>query len=121
MIEADDVPDLQDLQALRTSIVANMRAVQLRAYDGNPESVAVVELLVPRPGPGQVLVACRAESITAVAKPKASLSMASCSYLGAHTNEITATGHLVLSWRLAGRLPTVSGPCAVKSASTEQE
>src|ERR1035437_8291224 len=93
MIEADDVPDLQDLQALRTSIVANMRAVQLRAYDGNPESVAVVELLVPRPGPGQVLVACRAESITAVAKPKASLSMASCSYLGAHTNEITATGH----------------------------
>ncbi len=28
---------------------------------------------------------------------------------------------LVLSWRLAGRLPTVSGPCPVKSASTEQE
>jgi len=33
-----------------------MRAVQLRAYDGNPESIAVVELPVPRPGPGQVLV-----------------------------------------------------------------
>jgi NADPH:quinone reductase-like Zn-dependent oxidoreductase len=33
-----------------------MRAVQLRAYDGNPESIAVVEMPVPRPGPGEVLV-----------------------------------------------------------------
>src|SRR5260370_10669905 len=33
-----------------------MRAVQLRAYDGAPESVGVVEMPVPRPGPGQVLV-----------------------------------------------------------------
>ena len=33
-----------------------MRAVQLRAYDGKPESIAVVEMPVPRPGPGEVLV-----------------------------------------------------------------
>ena len=33
-----------------------MRVVQLRAYDGNPESVSVVELPVPRPGAGEVLV-----------------------------------------------------------------
>jgi hypothetical protein len=64
MIEADDVPDLQDLQALRTSIVANMRGVQLRAYDGNPESVAVVELPVPRPRPGQVLVSCPGDCVS---------------------------------------------------------
>ena len=32
-----------------------MRAVQLRAYDGTPESIAV-EMPVPRPGPGEVLV-----------------------------------------------------------------
>jgi NADPH:quinone reductase-like Zn-dependent oxidoreductase len=40
-----------------------MRAVQLRAYDGNPESVAVVELPVPRPGPGQVLIRVAASPI----------------------------------------------------------
>src|SRR5215471_5301112 len=32
------------------------RAVQLRAYDGKPESIAVVEMPVPRPGRGEVLV-----------------------------------------------------------------
>jgi NADPH:quinone reductase len=38
------------------AIPDSMRAVQLRAYDGKPESVAVVEIPVPRPGPGEVLV-----------------------------------------------------------------
>jgi hypothetical protein len=33
-----------------------MHAVQLRAYDGKPESIAVVEMPVARPGPGEVLV-----------------------------------------------------------------
>lgn len=33
-----------------------MRAVQLLAYDGKPESITVAEIPVPRPGPGQVLV-----------------------------------------------------------------
>ena len=46
-----------------TSIPVTMRAVQLRAYDGNPESVAVVELPVPRPGPGQVLIRVAASPI----------------------------------------------------------
>ena len=46
-----------------TSIPAPMRAIQLRAYDGNPESIAVVELPVPRPGPGQVLVRVAASPI----------------------------------------------------------
>jgi NADPH:quinone reductase len=40
-----------------------MRAVQLRAYDGNPETIAVVDLPVPRPGPGQVLVRVAASPI----------------------------------------------------------
>ena len=40
-----------------------MRAVQLRAYDGNPESIAVVELPVPRPSPGQVLIHVAASPI----------------------------------------------------------
>lgn len=40
-----------------------MRAVQLRAYDGRPESVTVVELPVPRPGPGQVLIRVAASPI----------------------------------------------------------
>ncbi|HEY6970038.1 MAG TPA: zinc-binding dehydrogenase [Candidatus Angelobacter sp.] len=39
-----------------TAIPANMHAVQLRAYDGKPESITVAEIPVPRPGPGQVLV-----------------------------------------------------------------
>jgi NADPH2:quinone reductase len=34
----------------------SMRAVQLRAYDGQPESIAVVQMPVPRPGLGEVLV-----------------------------------------------------------------
>jgi NADPH:quinone reductase-like Zn-dependent oxidoreductase len=38
------------------AIPDSMRAVQLRAYDGKPESIAVTELPVPRPGPGEVLV-----------------------------------------------------------------
>jgi NADPH:quinone reductase-like Zn-dependent oxidoreductase len=33
-----------------------MRVVQLRAYDGKPESIAVADVPVPRPGPGEVLV-----------------------------------------------------------------
>ncbi len=40
-----------------------MRAVQLRAYDGNPASIAVADLPVPRPGPGQVLVRVAASPI----------------------------------------------------------
>src|SRR5215469_1034285 len=33
-----------------------MRAVQLRDYDGKPESITVAQIPVPRPGPGEVLV-----------------------------------------------------------------
>ncbi len=33
-----------------------MRAVQITAYDGKPESLSVVDLPVPRPGPSEVLV-----------------------------------------------------------------
>jgi NADPH:quinone reductase len=33
-----------------------MRAVQLLAYDGKPESITVAQVPVPRPGPGEVLV-----------------------------------------------------------------
>jgi NADPH:quinone reductase-like Zn-dependent oxidoreductase len=40
-----------------------MRAVQIRAYDGNRESMAVADLPVPRPGPGQVLVRVAASPI----------------------------------------------------------
>jgi NADPH:quinone reductase-like Zn-dependent oxidoreductase len=40
-----------------------MHAVQLRAYDGKPESSSVVELPVPEPGPGQVLVRVAASPI----------------------------------------------------------
>jgi NADPH2:quinone reductase len=40
-----------------------MRAVQIRAYDGKPESISLVELPVPRPGPGQVLVRVSASPI----------------------------------------------------------
>src|SRR5262249_3365297 len=38
------------------AIPDSMRAVQLRAYHGKPESIAVVEMPVPRPGPGEVLI-----------------------------------------------------------------
>jgi hypothetical protein len=33
-----------------------MRAVQLRAYDGKPESIAVVEMPVPPPGLGEGVI-----------------------------------------------------------------
>jgi NADPH:quinone reductase len=33
-----------------------MRAVQITSYDGKPETLSVVDLPVPRPGPGEVLV-----------------------------------------------------------------
>jgi hypothetical protein len=39
------------------------------------------------------LVACRVESVTAVAKQKASLSMACGCHLRSHTNAFIATGH----------------------------
>src|SRR5215469_5383987 len=42
---------------------STMRAAQIRAYDGKPESVALVELPVARPGPGQVLVHVAASPI----------------------------------------------------------
>ena len=42
---------------------STMRAVQIRAYDGAPESISLVELPVPRPGPGQVLVRVAASPI----------------------------------------------------------
>jgi NADPH:quinone reductase len=38
------------------AIPDSMRAVQLTAYDGRPESIAIVEMPVSRPGPGEVLV-----------------------------------------------------------------
>jgi len=40
-----------------------MRAVQIRAYDGKPQNLSLVELPVPRPGPGQVLVRVSASPI----------------------------------------------------------
>lgn len=46
-----------------TSTPTTMRAVQLRSYDGKPESISVAELPVPRPGPGQVLVRIAASPI----------------------------------------------------------
>ncbi|HTK95499.1 MAG TPA: zinc-binding dehydrogenase [Terriglobales bacterium] len=40
-----------------------MRAVQLRSYDGKPESLTLVEAPVPAPGPGQALVKVAASPI----------------------------------------------------------
>ncbi len=40
-----------------------MRAVQLSAYDGTPESISVATIPVPRPGPGEVLVRMHAAPI----------------------------------------------------------
>jgi NADPH:quinone reductase len=40
-----------------------MRAVQLNAYDGSSESISVVEVPVPRPGAGQVLIRVAASPI----------------------------------------------------------
>jgi NADPH2:quinone reductase len=41
----------------------SMRAVQISAYDGKPESLRTVELPIPRPGPGEVLVKVAASPI----------------------------------------------------------
>jgi NADPH2:quinone reductase len=38
------------------AIPNSMRAVQLQAYDGKPESIAVVQVPMPRPGAGEILV-----------------------------------------------------------------
>jgi NADPH:quinone reductase len=40
-----------------------MRAVQLNAYDGRPESISIVEVPVPRPAAGQVLIRVAASPI----------------------------------------------------------
>ena len=40
-----------------------MLGVRLLAYDGKPESLAVVEIPVPQPGPGEVLVRIHASPI----------------------------------------------------------
>ena len=40
-----------------------MRAVQITAYDGKPGSLRVVDLPLPRPGPGEVLVKVAASPI----------------------------------------------------------
>jgi NADPH:quinone reductase len=45
------------------TIPETMRAVQLHAYDGKPESIAVAEIPVPRPGPAEVLVRVAASPI----------------------------------------------------------
>src|SRR5262249_19243046 len=45
------------------AIPDSMRAVQLLAYDGKPESIAVAEIPVPRPGPDEVLVRVFASTI----------------------------------------------------------
>src|SRR5215831_5676596 len=39
-----------------TLLPATMRAVQLQDYGGKPSSLAVAQVPVPRPGPGEVLV-----------------------------------------------------------------
>jgi NADPH2:quinone reductase len=39
-----------------TALPSTMRAVQVRDYNGKPESIVVSEVPVPRPGPGEVLV-----------------------------------------------------------------
>ena len=46
-----------------TVIPAKMLAVRLLAYDGKPESLAVAEIAVPHPGPGEVLVRMHAAPI----------------------------------------------------------
>ena len=45
------------------AMTSTMRAARIRAYDGKPESVSLVELPVPRPVPGQVLVQVAASPI----------------------------------------------------------
>jgi len=46
-----------------TSIPTQMRGARLLAYDGRAESLAVVEMAMPRPGPGEVLVRMHASPI----------------------------------------------------------
>src|SRR5215831_5450942 len=46
-----------------TTLPATMRAVQLRDYDAKPSSLMVVEVPVPRPGPGEVLVRVAASPV----------------------------------------------------------
>ncbi|HUI42995.1 MAG TPA: zinc-binding dehydrogenase [Terriglobia bacterium] len=48
---------------IRPEIPATMRALEIRAYDGRPESLAIVTRPVPAPGPGQILVRIRAAPI----------------------------------------------------------
>lgn len=45
------------------ALPSSMRAVQLLAYDSKPESIAVAQIPVPRPGPGEVLVKVAASPI----------------------------------------------------------
>jgi NADPH:quinone reductase len=45
------------------AIPKTMRAVQIRDYDGKPESMVVVEAPVPKPGAGEVLVKVHASSM----------------------------------------------------------
>jgi len=51
------------LQSFNPSIPSTMRAVQLTAYDGKPESLTVTEKPAPHPGRGQVLVRIAASPI----------------------------------------------------------
>ncbi len=46
-----------------TALPTTMRAVRLLDYDGKPESLAVAEIAVPQPGPGEVLVRMHAAPI----------------------------------------------------------
>jgi len=46
-----------------TAIPTQMLAARLLAYDGKPESLAVAEIAVPHPGPGEVLVRMHASPI----------------------------------------------------------
>ncbi len=47
---------MRDADTNPQTVPPTMRALQLRAYDGKPESLVLVEKPVPRPGKGQVLV-----------------------------------------------------------------
>jgi NADPH:quinone reductase-like Zn-dependent oxidoreductase len=48
---------------MSTSHPKTMRAVEIRAYDGRSESLALVERPVPTPGPGEVLIRIAASPI----------------------------------------------------------
>ena len=45
------------------AVAKTMRAVQITAYDGEPDSLRAVDLPVPQPGPGEVLVKVAASPI----------------------------------------------------------